>query len=295
MTRRQELLRGGRDAASPAARSARARSCTSCGGSRPAEARVPSTHARSTHSAALRSPAGPRSLCAHTHARPTRPGARVSRAFSLSLARAPTLLRPQALRGAGPQVPAGRPELFIGGKILDVPAARSVRGRRAMLSAFRAHRAPLLLTAVLSETWAAKGGSHFLCHRAISPSLGSPPAIPEPWGPSLPPGRAGIRGAAERPARPLQEPRGQRRPRLPPASSSCKRVTERGRGWPRLCAAPTGLWLSRCPGLLGCCGVYFCTTPLKRGAPCARVSPSFSALPPLGTPVIGTDRNSESF
>lgn len=158
MTRRQKLLRGGRGAASPAARSARARSCTSSGGPRPAEARVPSTHARPTHSASVRSPAGPRSLCAHTHARPTRPGARVSPGLlALSSARAPTLLRPQALRGAGPQVPAGRPELFIGGKILDVPAARSARGRRAMLSAFRARRAPLLLTAVLSETWAAKG------------------------------------------------------------------------------------------------------------------------------------------
>lgn len=116
-----------------------------------------------------------RGLCALTRTRaPRGPAPACPRASSLSLARAPTLLRPQALRGAGPQVPAGRPELFIGGKILDVPAARSARGRRAMLSAFRARRAPLLLTAVLSETWAAKGGSHFLCHRAISPSLGSP-------------------------------------------------------------------------------------------------------------------------
>lgn len=175
MTRRQELLRGGRDAASPAARSARARSCTSCGGLRPAEARVPSTHARSTHSAPLRSPAGPRSPCAHTRTRaPRGPAPACPRASSLSLARAPTLLRPQALRGAGPQVPAGRPELFIGGKILDVPAARSARGRRAMLSAFRARRAPLLLTAVLSETWAAKGDHISFVIGAISPSLGSP-------------------------------------------------------------------------------------------------------------------------
>lgn len=237
-----------------------------------------------------------RGLCALTRTRaPRGPAPACPRASSLSLARAPTLLRPQALRGAGPQVPAGRPELFIGGKILDVPAARSARGRRAMLSAFRARRAPLLLTAVLSETWAAKGGITFPLSSGHFTLARVPPAIPEPRGPSLPPGRAGIRGAAERPARPLQEPRGQRRPRLPPASSSCKRVTERGRGWPRLCAAPTGLWLSRCPGPLGCFGFYFCSTPLKRGAPCARVSPSFSALPPLGTPVIGTDRNSESF
>lgn len=265
-------------------------------GGPPARGSTRAKYARALHALRASAQPGRAAVSVRSHARaphaarrPRVPGP------PRSLARAPTLLRPQALRGAGPQVPAGRPELFIGGKILDVPAARSARGRRAMLSAFRARRAPLLLTAVLSETWAAKGGITFPLSSGHFTLARVSPAIPEPRGPSLPPGRAGIRGAAERPARPLQEPRGQRRPRLPPASSSCKRVTERGRGWPRLCAAPTGLWLSRCPGILGCFGFYFCSSPLKRGAPCARVSPSFSALPPLGTPVIGTDRNSESF
>lgn len=142
----------------------------------PARGSTRAKYARALHALRASAQPGRAAVSVRSHARAPH-AARRPRVHGppRSLARAPTLLRPQALRGAGPQVPAGRPELFIGGKILDVPAARSARGRRAMLSAFRARRAPLLLTAVLSETWAAKGGgSHFLCHRAISPSLGSP-------------------------------------------------------------------------------------------------------------------------
>lgn len=121
-----------------------------------------------------------------------------------------------------------------------------------------------------------------------------PPSIPEPREPSLPPGIAGIRGVREEPARPLREPRGQRSPRLPPASSSYQRVTERGCGWPRLRCAyrAQALPMPWSPRLLW---ALFCTTPPNGGLCACACPPSFSALPPLGTRVIGTDRNSESF
>lgn len=214
------------------------------------------SHARAPH-AALPAPACPRA------------------SSSLSLARAPTLLRPQALRGAGPQVPAGRPELFIGGKILDVPAARSARGRRAMLSAFRARRAPLLLTAVLSETWAAKGDHISFVIGPFHPRSG-PPCNPGASG-TEPPSRAcwnqrsrrGTRAATSGAAWPA-----------PPAAPACVILLQTSRrAGTRVAPAALRLPGSGFPGALisrVALGIYFCTTPLnggQRARACSLLSP----------------------
>lgn len=95
-----------------------------------------------------------------------------------------------------------------------------------------------------------------------------PPSIPEPREPSLLPGLAGIRGVREGPARSLREPRGQRRPRLPPASSSYERVAEPGCGWPRLLCAYRAQALPM-PWSLGLLWALLCTAP-PNGVLCVR-------------------------
>lgn len=277
MTRWQELLRGGRGADSPrGAVGSGAPLHLVRGAPGPAEARVPTKYARALPHSPRPCAARPgRGLYALTRTRaPRGPAPVCPRASLLSLARAPTLLRPQALRGgAGPQVPAGRPELFIGGKILDVPAARSARGRRAMLSAFRARRAPLLLlTAVLSPKPGQRRGSHFLCHRAISPTLGSPLQSRSLGEPSLPPkawwnqrSTRGTRAATSGAAWPT-----------PPAAPACVILlgTSRRAG---MRVAPAALrLLSRRPGLLGCFELYLAQVPPNEGLCACACPPSFS-------------------
>lgn len=175
-----------------------------------------------------------------------------------------------------------------------------------MLSVSRARPAPLLLlfTSVLSETLAAQGESHFLCRRAISPSLFLvcvPLTLLEPRGLSRSPSRESVE--------PARDPRGHLGNRVASAAADSrlrhpfsKPVAARGRGWPRLRCAYRALALAVALVAWVDLGAGGCSAPPIEGLRArTRVSPSFSALPPLppppplGRPVIGTDRNSESF
>lgn len=113
-------------------------------------------------------------------------------------------------------------------------------------------------------------GSHFLCHRAISPSLGSPLQSRSLGNRVSRPGLVESEDYARDPrghfgCRVANAARGSRL-RHPPTNES----PSGDAGGPG-CAAPTGLRLSRCPGLLGCFGLYFAQLPRTRGCVRARV------------------------
>lgn len=174
-----------------------------------------------------------------------------------------------------------------------------------MLSVSRARPAPLLLlfTSVLSETLAAQGDHISFVVGLFRPRFFwcVPLTLLEPRGLSRSPSRESVE--------PARDPRGHLGNRVASAAADSrlrhpfsKPVAARGRGWPRLRCAYRALALAVALVAWVDLGAGGCSAPPIEGLRArTRVSPSFSALPPLppppplGRPVIGTDRNSESF
>jgi hypothetical protein len=161
-----------------------------------------------------------------------------------------------------------------------------------MLSELRARPAPLLLlTSVLSETLAAKGDHISFVIGPFRPRLG-PPLRSQASGTEPPPGRAVISGTGKGPARRVREPRGQSR-RHQPASSSFRNESPSGtRVAPAAPRLPGfALAVPWPPGALHNSPNSGCV----RAPACPRFLCFAASSTPPRTPVIGTDRNSESF